>query len=1114
MNGTTLASQTEERIDGIADRWLLLSMLTGTVLAGWVMLTALMLAVFLDMLFQFGGWARGIVLAVWCGISATAALLLMVRPLRRMRTTAATARRLEDIFPQLGSDLINLVQLPQSGQGTSTLLREGALHQASRHAADVPLESAAGQLTLRERFRLCMNTPRDLLAAIGICLVIVLIGGAGHALFPAWPNAVYRVFHPGRFVPAVGAVRIDKVLPGDAEVLSGKSLSVAATVENPQGTEYAGVIVTIAGDGSEQRTPLVPSENCDRYSVTFPQVTDSFRYRLEIGGTQTEHFTVHVYRRPAIRTMAATYRYPKYTGMPEQTVDLKAGAIDVPQFTEVRLTVTSTTPIETATVALADRTVTGLVRKPRPEVRAEFPVVQNGMYRVHLADAHGNKNEDSGPFPIRVTADAAPHVELTRPGPEMVAAAGETISLIARAEDDYGLSVVELRSRRDNAPQQTEQIVQTWKRFRDPRDVRLRYNWKLPSDLKPGTVLLFRVAAIDRREVTCQGTHYGPQQSATAFHRVRIVDRAARFAEKLASLEKFRQELWRIFKRQTELRTQTTPLSVVKSLDAMRNPMGDVHAGQKTVRSMTTKLSASIDASQQTLAPFRMTLKNLANGRMLEAVRLAQAASTADQVRDAREFSTKLIDVQDDILDVLRRLLEVARNESAAAISQMEHRPGGDLPDDVVGRLKDLNDALKKFLKAQRKVIEASQELAKKPVEDFTEADKQKLKELTAAEDKWSRFLTEKYNELAKLPDQDFSNGSMLQELIEVVTEIKMAKDALTKKSVEIAVPLEQLGAEMAEEMTTNIEKWLPDSPDREKWSQEEPLTDAMREAPMAELPHELEDIVGELMEDEEDLFDEMEDISSSWADSLDKGAGWDTLDGPISNMSARGVTGNRLPNKSEIGGRSGEGRSGKSSGEFVGDTAVGKGGRKTPSRLTPDPFEKGQVKDTSKDPVGGATGGGKESGQGGEGLEGPVPPPLKRHLARLAGRQASLRNRAETIRLQFKIANYNTARIDTLIGRMKTVERQIRSGRVRSALRHRDVLLGKGADLRSQLTGGASVATDSTVAVPKEIQKQIQTGRDVPSPTGWENLNKRYFQRIAGAAPARSVTPPRKPKR
>ena len=129
----------------------------------------------------------------------------------------------------------------------------------------------------------------------------------------------------------------------------------------------------------------------------------------------------------------------------------------------------------------------------------------------------------------------------------------------------------------------------------------------------------------------------------------------------------------------------------------------------------------------------------------------------------------------------------------------------------------------------------------------------------------------------------------MAKELVEIQTELKMAEDALLKKSADIAVPLEQLGYEMAEEMKTNLEKWLPDTPDREKWSQEESLTDKDKEAPMAELPGELEDLVGDLMEEEEDLFDEMEDVSSSAADSLDKGAGWDAMDGPISNMTRQG---------------------------------------------------------------------------------------------------------------------------------------------------------------------------------------------------------------------------------
>ncbi|MFW6291294.1 MAG: hypothetical protein ACOC7V_03125, partial [Spirochaetota bacterium] len=124
------------------------------------------------------------------------------------------------------------------------------------------------------------------------------------------------------------------------------------------------------------------------------------------------------------------------------------------------------------------------------------------------------------------------------------------------------------------------------------------------------------------------------------------------------------------------------------------------------------------------------------------------------------------------------------------------------------------------------------------------------------------------------------------------------------------------------------------------------------------ELPDELEDLVGDLLEQEEDLFDEMDDITSKAAGSFDKGAGWDALDGPITSFNAQGVTGNQLPNSSEISGRSGEGRTGKSVGEYVEDKAVGKGGRRTPTRLTAEPFSQGQINDMSKDSPGGATGG------------------------------------------------------------------------------------------------------------------------------------------------------------
>ena len=407
---------------------------------------------------------------------------------------------------------------------------------------------------------------------------------------------------------------------------------------------------------------------------------------------------------------------------------------------------------------------------------------------------------------------------------------------------------------------------------------------------------------------------------------------------------------------------------------------------QKTTLDLVKSIGAAEGKERLTI---KRVLNGLATGDMLQAVarcdellkqstksdRLAAAGTqptSPARLAAAGTAATALLSAQDRIIDVLRKLLDVAREAQSVALSEAKKLAGSELPDDTKQKLEELRSKLDKFLEQQKKVIEASENLAKTPVEDFSKKEEELLKGLAAAEDDLSKFMNELKSDLSKLPEQDFANSSMAKELVEIQTELKMAEDALLKKSADIAVPLEQLGYERAEELKTNFEKWLPDTPDREKWSQEESLSDKDKEAPMAELPGELEDLVGDLMEKEDDLFDEMEDVSSSAADSLDKGAGWDALDGPISNMSAKGVTGNRLPNKSEIGGRSGEGRQGKSSGEFVGDEAVGKGGRKTPTRLTPDPVVKGQIKDHNKQSGGGATGGGKESGKGGEGLVGP----------------------------------------------------------------------------------------------------------------------------------------------
>jgi ribosomal protein L15 len=148
---------------------------------------------------------------------------------------------------------------------------------------------------------------------------------------------------------------------------------------------------------------------------------------------------------------------------------------------------------------------------------------------------------------------------------------------------------------------------------------------------------------------------------------------------------------------------------------------------------------------------------------------------------------------------------------------------------------------------------------------------------------------------------------------------------------------------------------------------------------------------------------------------------------------------------------------------------------------------------------VGGATGGGKESGQGGDGLEGPQRrSPGQRNLQRLAGKQAALRNRAEAIDLQFRVMNFHHTDLKKMIDAMAQIERDLIAGRYQNALRQRKVLAQGLGNVKQYLEGEFHVRRDETVNLPTDIQKEILGGMQDPSPLGWEELNRQYYRRLS----------------
>lgn len=1139
------------RLDAARQKWWLFSLATTTVMAVCVSLGLLLALMLGDAWIRFSRVTLLVMFLGWLGSSIAMIVIIGRRLLRNQRSLQATARRVEAEYPQLGSSLINLVQFSEGPDGSvcsniqDRAFRRAAVNQAAAQIGSARFEAAAAGQPRWRRFLYCMQTPRDLAESIGALALLIAVAVCCQLFVTNFASAAGRLMTPWRFVPSVGRVQIIDVQPGDCEVMLGSSLEISAAIENPQSTPYQATLLVTPEGGQETGRPMAAADGKhDRYQLTLPSILGPLQYRLEIGDSQTPIFNVAVRRKPTIEEVRVTFHFPAYLSRPKETFAQKHADLEAPQYTVAELQITPSVPISGGHVQLGPQSYPGTVQPDGTLLVKRIRLLQDGTFTIHLYDDTEHRHTDPDPRQnrIRVLADRPPTVQLLKPPRQSSSAPGSDVPVMVRAADDHGVGRLRLQMQViDSQPQsdllELDESEPADQPAEEPPDespdgppIADLQQWTVPPgtttplrqyrlhldpedlDLGPGQTVKLRAVATDRRRIDDAnwGLDLRPQETVGPWHSVALFNPRQQSADEMQKLDNLRSAIFKILEKQIRARHGAASMLQPDRAAARTDLAAEVRNGQVAVQKDSIAVAKSIARTDR---PQRLAVKRilgtLAFGEMLEAVRRCdelvklESAPGGDAAK-LKPSVTGLTAVQDRVIDVLRKLLDVTRRAQAELLAEMKERPGGDLPDDalpddVVQELDEARKKLDEFLKQQKKVIEATENLAKTPVEDFSEEQEQLLKKLAAAEDEWSRFMKELHSDLSKLPEQDFANPSLLEELVEIQTEIKMAEDALLKKTADIAVPLEQLGAEMAEEIKTNLEKWLPDTPDRERWSQEESLTDEGKEAPMAELPGELEDLVGELMEEEEDLFDEMEDVSSSAADSLDKGAGWDVADGPISNMSAKGATGNRLPNTSEIGGRAGEGRSGKSGGEFVGEEAVGKGGRKTPSRLTPDPYVKGQIKDHSKDATGGATGGGKESGQGGDGLEGPLPqPPGQRDLDRLAGKQAALRNRAEGIDLQFEVSNFHHTDLKRMIELMAQIERDLKAGRYHNALRQRRVLAAGLGNVKQYLQGEFEVRRDATVNLPTEVQKELRGSMQDPSPVGWEELNRQYFQRLS----------------
>ncbi|MBN1441250.1 MAG: hypothetical protein JXA90_01010, partial [Planctomycetes bacterium] len=920
------------------------------------------------------------------------------------------------------------------------------------------------------------------------------------------------------------------VRPGHADLRAGESLRVEAEVEGRL-PERATIHLSYAA-------PASMAFDGKAFAFTVSRPASDFSYRVAAGDAESELFRVRVRRPPEVKELAVAVESPEYTGWPPRRELRSSGNVSALKGSIITLEVLPTVALKAAALVTSRREERPFRRADERIWRLQLILERDIEYDFLLESADGERSE-AGAVLRKLTAieDRAPAVEILQPGRDLDREpTGAPVAVTLRASDDVGLREARIEWRAETGPaadgaapgedaRGSPSEPGDAARGEDARGSPAEADgdaaaggwstaalWEFPADLKeafpsaaldverllasaeipPGSVerIVYRASATDRA---------GNRAHSTAL-RIRLLSEEEAAARRREELGRARAGLAEVLRREVALEREARELLGRPVHEEIAADAARLAREQDAIGSLGLDIVVRWDAGAAggVSREVRRDVARAVRGLMPAAARDLGLAAEESPARRHLPLEGALRGVR-RIIEILRRALELVEGD-------LRREGGVDAPDAAAADparlrgvdegLRRLLDDLDRFVKEQNDVLARTRELAAVDPDDFTAEEKAALDELIAVEEKWGRYLEEQGTDLSKVAPQDMSLATLLEEVVELVEEIDLAKGYLEGRNIELAVPLEQSGVELAEEIHANIERWMLRDRDRLKWVMEEPAGEF--DVPLADLPSELEDIVGDLIDQEDLMTAETEDITSSWLDSLDEGIGWDIMDGPISNMSAKGATGNLQPNDMEIGGRAGEGRSGKSMGQFVEESAQGKGGRQTPTRSTPDPFEGGEVKDTGQDQTGGSTGGGKLSGAGERGLRGAPSPELERRMRALSGQQAKIRQQGEKLNLFLQRRRYYPQDLQRALDLMRRMEEELSAGRP-----YRYDVLRRRIAAELEAAGETFAAQrdyriEAGAALPPRIEEELENAAGEEMPREYRDLIRDYYRSLA----------------
>jgi len=892
-----------------------------------------------------------------------------------------------------------------------------------------------------------------------IALVVMLLWGIyGVSNGRYVINALARFVMPLADVPPAGSLVLKVTPDSDVTIAEADDLHILVEVKANESTllNYPEILWLDDTDyissekANNKCVTMQPVEdNRKVFSYTFTSVQRPFAFRVIAADTYSPSIKVTVNTVPRIKESQFHISPPAYTGVspvssmgPPEAV---SGLADSKIAVDVKLNKPAEglwwrIPANRGPKAI-DETIE--FKNTEGLWRAETQLQRAGSYQIEVKGRGVDKRIAIASGAILLQQDSVPEIEFINTDSNRTVNPGERLKLDIQAFDDFGVGqiYVTLQSRYTSGQANSAaEIIKNWS-YEGPPGRKGQVDETLllsidASEFKPGSTYILQAFCQDFSPMNNIGKSQPMTLQVRSLDELTIADDDPDSAA-FAALDKAIEAQQIALGVTNNLITNLDDVIIedrpeTDNVRSLQRHQSELNKRQKRVG---IHMAEAWDVSSPPRPSFVNKLIALRDGehaRVMEKIKTIGEPPLGDvsrSLQSVEKLQTFLLDQLIALKGVIARQSQVEAEKAVAEILGQSE----DLLDtsaDVA--LKEVVKELDEFITQQKQIMQQRQMIMDKPPEDFSSDDEDTLEELALDQSKLAQILSNVVNDFTNLDLLDFGDDALVESMKSIYEQADELDDAATeaaqmRQARVDAHRLETETVEMAEELMINCEATLGFYDNIQFIA--EIAEDEQLVAPLAELPSELEDLVGDLITSEEEMQPEVEDIGS-YLTSLDHTAG-PVSDGTISSTSAKGKTGDQKPEDNVIQGRSGAGRSGMSDGQLVEPVAKALPDNEygLRERVSSTPLESGQVKDEDNKAQTGGTGLGKTTDHDSMfGVGGRLPPRVLDMMRATAAKQLNIRQSARELVPKLRRHNLPAAELERSIQAMKGVEQAIKS--------------------------------------------------------------------------------------